>query len=204
MKRLKIASLLLGFIASQSVLGFGGGWSSYPLLTDKKFISTEFTGVTSDGGGVGVQARYTQKISKLATFDAGIGMAGGERNSRIFAGLDYEIYPDYMKQPKISVKTTVENAEEFNRRFTSLTLAPTISKGFNFWGKEAFPYATLPVGLKLDTDSSTYTTAISANVGVTGNLPIEGYKHLTAKAEAFIGLKNTFSGMIVGLSFPMD
>ena len=204
MRKLKITSLLLGFLASQSALGFGAGWSSYPLLTDKKFISTEFTGVTSDGGGVGVQARYTQKLNKLTTVDAGIGMAGGERTSRIFVGMDYELYPDYMKQPKVSVKTTIENAEEFDVRFTSLTVAPTASKGFNFWGKEAFPYASLPVGLKLDTISSTYSTTVSANVGVTGNLPIDGYKHLTAKAEAFVGLKNTFSGMIVGLSFPMD
>ena len=38
-------------------------------MTDKKLISTEFTGVTSTGGGVGVQARYTQKLNKLTTLD---------------------------------------------------------------------------------------------------------------------------------------
>ncbi len=203
MKALKLLTLSM-ILGSSQAFALGMGQSTYPLLTNKKFLSTEITGITSSGGGLGVQARYTYKVNKAATVDGGIGVASGERPSRIFAGLDYELYPDYMKQPKISLKAQIENAKEFNIGTTDITFAPTLSKGFVFWGQEAYPYVAVPLGFKLDTDKSTYESTMSVNVGINGNLPFRGYKHLTGSLEAKLGVKNSYTGVVMGVAFPLE
>jgi len=167
-------------------------------------ISTEFTGILSNGGGMGLQARYTQKINNQLKFDTGLGIGGGERNSRLFAGLDYEIFPDYQNQPRFSLKASYENAKEFNNRYNIFSIAPTISKGFSFWGKEAYPFFTLPVGISLNENSKKYETIINASFGWTGKLPIKGYDHLTTSVEASLNLKNSWGGVFVGLSYPLN
>lgn len=204
MKKL-LATLISGltFFSSQ-VYAYGTGYSTFPMMTDKKLVSAEMTGITSTGGGVGAQVRYSQKLNSALLIDAGLGIAGGERTNRIFAGADYELFPDYMNQPRISVKTSFSNASEFGVRRNILSVAPTVSKGFSFWGEEAFPFISLPVGLSLDSDSKTYESIISVGLGVTGHLPIEGYRHLTGVFEGIIGLKDSYSGLFAGISFPIE
>jgi len=203
MKALKSLALL-SLLGSSQAFALGMGQSTFPLLSNKKFLSTEITGITSTGGGLGVQARYTYKLNKVATLDAGIGVASGDRPSRIFAGADYELYPDYMRQPRISVKAQIENSKEFNEGRTDITFAPTLSKGFVFWGEEAYPYVAVPVGFKLNTDASTYESTMSLNVGINGNLPLKGYKHLTGSLEAKLGVKNSYTGVVFGVAYPLD
>jgi len=202
-KILALGLLSLGF-SSQVFASYGTGYSSYPMMSDKKFFSTEVTGITSTGGGVGAQVRYGQKINSALLIDAGVGISGGERTNRIFAGADYEIFPDYLNQPRVSVKTTITNAEEFGTRRNILSIAPTVSKGFSFWGYEAFPFVSIPMGLSLESGSKTYETISSFNVGITGNLPIERYSHLTGTLEAIVDLKDSYSGVFMGVSFPIE
>lgn len=202
-KLLAFALFSLG-LSSQVFASYGTGYSTYPLMSDKKFFSTEFTGITSTGGGVGAQVRYGQKINSALLIDAGVGISGGERTNRIFAGADYEVFPDYLNQPRVSVKTTITNAEEFGSRRNILSLAPTVSKGFSFWGHEAFPFVSLPLGLSLESGSKTYETISSINLGITGNLPIEQYSHLTGVAEMIINLKDSYTGLFMGVSFPIE
>ena len=50
---------------------------------------------------MGVQVRYTQKLNKIR-MDGGLGIAGGDRSSRMFVGADYEIFLT-MKSSRVSV-----------------------------------------------------------------------------------------------------
>lgn len=201
-----LKSSVFGALAllSSQVFAYGTGYSTYPLLPEKKLVATEFTGVTSTGGGIGIQGRYTQKISKKTTVDAGLGVSSGERDSRFFAGIDHEFFPDYGRQPKVSLRGSFENAKEFETRRNIISLAPTVSKGFSFWGTEAYPFFSLPFGVNLDSEEKTYSTQLNANVGVSGNLPFEGYNHLIATTELTVGIKDSFTGVFLGLSYPIN
>lgn len=65
MKKLSIFLLGIGCVLSTSrAFAYGTGVSTYPLEADQKLISTEFTGITSAGGGMGLQARFTQKLNE--------------------------------------------------------------------------------------------------------------------------------------------
>lgn len=199
-------SLLVGLFAivSTNVFAYGIGQSSFPLMPNKRLISTEMTGITSTNGGVGIQSRYTQKLNAATTLDAGLGISGGERSGRIFAGADYEVYPDYQRQPRISLKGTIENAKEFGKRRNIISIAPIISKGFSFWGQEAYPYLALPLGISLEGREKRYKTFVSSNLGINGRVPIDGYRHLTGMLETQINLNGSFTGVTVGMSFPVN
>jgi hypothetical protein len=206
MKKLSIIVASACFVLSAGkAFAYGTGISSYPLEAEDKLISAEFSGITSTGGGVGLQTRFTQKLNEKATVDAGLGISGGERSARLFAGYDYEIIPDYESQPKISVKAFVENSKEFLVRRNIIGFAPTFSKGFSFWGHEAFPYISIPYGISLDGSKNAYNTTLSANLGVTGLLPRDwSDKNLTANAEVVASLKNSFSGFFLGVAYPIE
>ncbi len=199
-----LLSALVMLLASSSVWGYGTGISTYPLMLQKRYISAEFTGITSAGGGVGLQGRYTQKINDSIIWDIGLGMGGGERTSRVFAAADFELFPDYQRQPRVSIKINLENSKDFDVRKNSIGFAPTFSKGFLFWGKEAYPFISVPYNISLNSLGNTYQTNANFNVGVTGNLPIEGYKHLTATLEGTIKIKDSYSGIFLGISYPMN
>ncbi|MBT3584038.1 MAG: hypothetical protein HN509_03950 [Halobacteriovoraceae bacterium] len=203
MKAFRFTILVLTLLSAEAY-GFGTGYSSYPLAPNKRLLSAEFTGVTSVGGGVGVQGRYTQKVNKQVSVDAGLGISGGKRTSRLFLGADYMIIPDYSKQPRISVKGTIMNAKDFGQRRNSIAFAPTISKGFSFWGTEGFPFLSLPYGVHLNSDNNSYETTLNANLGMTGNLPIEGYRHLTGSIEGSIDLKDSYTGIFASVTFPLN
>jgi hypothetical protein len=124
----------------------------------------------------------------------------------LFAGYDYELFPDYESQPRTSIKAFVENSKEFNTTKNIFGLAPTVSKGVSLWGKEAFPYLSVPYGVSLNGSNSSYTTTLSANIGISGLIPadIGADKHLTASAEAIIGLKDSFTGVFFGVAYPIE
>ena len=211
MKKLNRLSLLgmtltLGF-SSSAAFAYGTGISTFPLEAEKKILSAEVTGIVSNGSGLGLQARYTQKLNETSSVDAGLGIAGGERSARLFAGYDYELFPDYDIQPRTSIKAFVENSKEFGTRRNILGLAPSVSKGFSFWGHEAFPYLSLPYGISLDGKKNSYETTLSANIGITAIIPSESLgtsKAITANAEAIVGLKDSFSGVFVGFGYPIE
>ena len=204
---MKLHNIVFAFILSgfsASAFAYGTGYSSFPLSVEKKMLSTEITGVTSTGGGMGVQARYTQKASDQLSFDAGLGMGSGERSGRIFGNADFEIFPDYMRQPRVAVRAGYEFAKEFGATRNILSVAPMVSKGFAFWGQEAFPFVSLPIGMNLNSDTKTYESMISLNTGINGHLPIEGYQNLIGSAEVQLGLKDSFTAILVGLSYPLQ
>ncbi len=195
--------LLITLFAPTQALAYGTGYVTYPLMPEKRIVSTEFTGIASNGGGIGLQGRFTQKLNEKMILDAGMGIAGGERDSRFFVGADYELFPDYMEQPRFSTKVTFTNAKEFDVRRNIFTIAPTVSKGFSFWGNEAYPFFSLPFGVNLNGDNKTYETQMNANLGITGNLPFEGYRNLMGTVETTIDIKDSFTAFFVGISYPL-
>lgn len=204
MKKISLLLVFIGLFAPVQALAYGTGYVTYPLMPEKRIVSTEFTGIASDGGGIGLQGRFTQKLNEKMVIDAGMGIAGGERDSRFFVGADYELFPDYMKQPRISTKVTYTNAKEFDVRRNIFTVAPTVSKGFSFWGNEAYPFFSLPIGVNLNGENKTYESQINANLGITGNLPIEGYRNLMGTVETTVDLKDSFTAFFVGISYPLN
>ncbi|MEI8346802.1 MAG: hypothetical protein WCG27_05005 [Pseudomonadota bacterium] len=201
---MKLFFFCLSLFAVNFAWAYGIGQSSLPLPAGKKLISTEASGIVSDGGGVGLQARYVQKLTQPMLFDAGFGVSGGDRSNRLFAGLDYEIFPDYERQPRVSIKTTYENAKEYKYRQNILSIAPTVSKGVSFRGREGFPYIAIPVGLSLENQTKTYQTTAQVNLGLNTPLPLGDFEKLIAHGEVFLNLKDSFSGALVGLSYPLN
>jgi len=188
---------------SVTAFGYGVGYSSFPLKMKEKLLSAEATGILMDGGGIGMQGRFTYKAIDQILLDAGVGFSGGDRSSRLFAGADYEIFPDYMNQPRFSMKAVVERAKEFKNQELILGITPTVSKGFNFWGHEGFPYVAVPVGLGLATESNTYQTKASLTLGINGKLPFENYKNLTGSIETNFNLSNTYTAVFMGVSYSL-
>jgi hypothetical protein len=203
-KHLLAFLLLLSIVLSSSAFAYGTGYSAFPLTQKSKVISSELTSdFSGDGGGVGLQLRFTQKFFPKFIAEVGAGLSGADNSeTRAFVATDYEIFPDYMNQPRFSVKTTFGTGKEQGLSRTRLLAAPNVSKGFNFWGYEAYPFVSLPVGLNLHGDTNTFKTEVSTNLGITGNLPFEGFDHLASNIELQVGLKNSFTGLLVGLSYP--
>jgi len=202
-KSLLFISMLMAPILS-SYGYWGTGVSTYPMLMDNKFLSTEITGDFSANGGLGFQGRYTQKINQSTIVDAGVGFSGGDRTGRIFASIDYEIFPDYQKQPRISTKAFYENSAEDGQRKNIIGVIPTFSKGFNFWGQEAYPYASVPMGVSLDKNNKSYDTFLKLSLGISGKIPYESLKHLTASVEGTLNIKDSYSGLYMALHFPIN
>lgn len=200
----RVAALSAALLAAPAALALSGtGYSTYPLRAAERFIGIEATGVTSDGGGFGLQARYTQKASRRALVDAGLGTSGGERAGRVFVNGEYEIYPDYMRQPRLALRVGYENSDEFGVRRNLLHAAPLLSKGFSAWGREFFPFLSVPMGLSLEGDTGTYRSFANISAGLTGRLPFKDYDHLIATVEGTASYSNSYSGLFVGLSYPL-
>ncbi|RLA63969.1 MAG: hypothetical protein DRQ88_00955 [Epsilonproteobacteria bacterium] len=196
--------IMVLFLNTSGVWASGMGWSMYPILTDKKLLSAEIVGDFTAGGGAGFQARYTQRLNSKMTLEGGLAYTSGERAGKLFLGFDYELFPDYLKQPRISVKGNYSNGKEYEERVNRIDAAPMVSKGFNFWGNEAFPYLAIPMGVNLNSASRTYGFYSNINVGITGKVPWEKYEHLLTQLEAQFNLSNSYSGIFIGLSFPIN
>lgn len=200
MKNLALALTLLvsGLTHASSI-----GLSSHPYSNQEKVVTTEFNSFMSNGAGMGMMAKYYQNIDNKMNFDAGIGFASGSRANMITAGFDYELFPDYSTQPRLSLKSLLESTGFDGDRINSLGVAPTLSKGFSFWGKEAFPFVAIPVKLNLNDDEGTYETALSLTTGISGNLPIDGLERLVGNIEANFDLRNSYTALVLGVSVPL-
>ncbi|HLE10990.1 MAG: hypothetical protein A2504_10290 [Bdellovibrionales bacterium RIFOXYD12_FULL_39_22] len=202
--RLVLIVTILVLAQATNLFAYGTGLTAYPLMSEKRLVTTEFTGIVSDHGGVGIQTRYMQKINNVTSVDAGIGLAGGDRSGCAFAGIDYEIFPDYKKQPRVSIKSSFEYAKEFGLPYNNLKVAPVVSKGFSFWGHEGFPYVTMPIAISLEAEHKTYETTMNLTTGIAGKIPYEGYTHLTGNIEAVFNLKDSYSAIFMGVSYPLN
>lgn len=197
----------LSFLLTMTPMGIwaisGTGHSVFPLERNDRLIGIEATGITSEGGGYGLQGRYTHKTSRRMIIDAGLGTSGGAWSGRIFANAEYEIYPDYLRQPRFALRLGLEHSDEYSERKNQLALSPTISKGFSVWGREIFPFLSAPTGISLERSSKTYESFVNLSTGITGKLPFEGYQHLIGTLEGTMNVQNSYTGLFLGISYPM-
>ena len=201
MKHLLLSLIALGLSAP----GWARGLSAYPLGVQQRYVSVEFAGTLSAGTGVGLQARYSQKLGSELTMDAGFGFSDGDRAHRIFAGADYEFYPDYQQQPRISLQGHLERSREFAQIHTKFGVAPMISKGLLFWGQEGFPYVRLPITLDLNSGAQSYEVGYQLALGASLPLSVKkGRSKLLASFEVSLDLNQAYSGILFGLSHPLN
>lgn len=196
-----ITLFLVSFTTQAGVIGY----STFPLVSKKNLLSASFDSVISGGGGIGVEARYTQKLNSRLILDGGLGISGSDQStSKLFMGADYEIMPDYLDQPRVSVKLNWINEEQFLYRINRISFAPTVTKGFNFWGKEAYPFVAIPFGVDFNGELKQYETVMNLTAGINGQLPFRGYEKLTANVEMSLNLKDSYSTISMGVSMPIS
>lgn len=197
--------LLLGLIAatfSVTAMASTIGLSNQPFVMNKHIVTTEFNSFMSNGTGAGLGIKYTQKYTDDLNFDAGIAFIDGDRASRITGGADFRLLPDYGRQPRVSVKGLLISESIGGDRINSFGAAPTVSKGMVFWGKEAYPYASLPITVNLNNDESTYETATALATGITGRLGESN--GLVGNIEANFNIQNSYTALVMGLSLPIQ
>jgi hypothetical protein len=201
----KFQGLLIGTIGGLALTAQATtiGVSSHPFAMKNQVVTTEFTGYMSNGTGMGLTARYFNRVNEDINLDIGVGVTDGERANRAFLGADFQIFPDYGDQPRISLKAMGETADEFSTRYNSLGVAPTISKGFSIDGHEVFPFVALPMRVAMDAEDGTYETQTALALGATGRLPFEGMDNMVGNIEANVGLRNSFSSIVLGISLPI-
>lgn len=202
MKKLFLATLAV--VTSMGAMATTIGVSNHPFLMKKHIITTEYNNYFSNGSGMGMNIRYLNNINDKMKVDGGFGFTNGKRASRFFAGIDAEIFPDYGRQPRFSVKGTAQTANTDGDRINTFGVSPTISKGFAFWGKEAFPFIALPMKVSLNTDQKVYETSTSVAMGITGRIPVDGIKNLVGNIEANMSLRNSYSSLVMGVSLPIE
>jgi hypothetical protein len=196
--------VLLLALVSMSVMATTVGLSTHPFSVDNKVITTEFDNYTSAGQGMGLTARYYQRVNQALNYDVGFSINEGDRANRLLVGADYEIFPDFGRQPRLSVKGLFETMEFDNERVNSFGAAPTLSKGFSFWGKEAFPFIALPYRVSLNEDQNTYDTSLAFATGITGRLDVGSNTEIVGNIEANFNLENSYSALVMGVSVPLN
>ena len=199
MKSLLFTLISLGF----STVLWGSVISSYPLGVQKKYVAADFTSVLSNGKGMGLQARYIQQIRAELIIEGGFGFSNGDQSYQVFASGDYEFYPDFMNQPKVSLQGSLVRAEKFNSSHTRISLAPVVSKGLSFWGSEGFPFIAFPMTLDLNNDAKNYDIAYQLSVGASVPMPFSGYEKLLANFKLHMNIQNAPSEISLGFSHPL-
>jgi len=196
--------LALGLNSQVAYSMIGVGQSVYPMRENTHFLNAEATGVVSDEGGAGFQMRYTYRVYPELTFDGGLGVSGGDRSSRMFVSADYQVLADTINQPRFSLKTQLTNSKDFQVRNNTLSVAPTLSKGFYFWGQEGHPYVSLPIGVQLNEQTKNYEGIMNLNIGIMGNIPLREMSKMTVALEVFLDLNDSYSGALVSLGVPLN
>ncbi len=194
--------LFLAFAGSATASTIGV--SNQPFLMKKHVVSTEYNNYNNAGTGAGLTLNYLRKVNEDLNLNAGFGSTNGDRGSKFFLGADMQVFPDYGRQPRFSVKGLLESETIDGDRINSYGIAPTLSKGLAFWGKEAFPFVALPVKLNLNENEREYNTSTALAMGITGRLPIDGFKNVVGNIETNISLENSYSAFVMGISLPIE
>ena len=200
----KIILVLAVILTATQAMATTIGVSTHPFTMKKQVITTEYDTYTSVGKGAGISAKYYRQINDEVNMDAGFTITNGDRANRVFAGADYLLVPDYGRQPRISIKGLIESADFDGQRINGVGVAPTLSKGFSFWGKEAFPFVALPWKLNLNADDNAYESSTALALGITGRLPFDGYENLIGNFETNVNIRNSYTAIVLGISLPIQ
>lgn len=170
------------------------GLSAYELsIKEKNYLTAEAVAKFTNETGVGFQARWTHLYTEKIKFDGGYAFNSGHRDQRLFAGLDYEIFPDYKLQPRISLKGLVDFVKSGSHFGVLLGVAPIVSKGVAIGSVHTYPFVALPIK-RLFSSHSQFEIGINWGVGVSlGDRGVVTF-------ESNINLGNTSGSILIGLS----
>lgn len=186
------------FSAFASIIGL----SNHPFTMQKHIVTTEFDNYLNNGAGAGLTARYLQRINSSLNVDAAAGFTNGDRASNLRLGADLMLIPDYGRQPKVSIKGFLATESFDGDRINSFGMAPTVSKGFSFWGKEAFPYLAIPLSVNMNTEDNTYETTSALATGISGKLPFG--ENLVGNFAINLPMRNSYTSFVFGISLPVQ
>jgi hypothetical protein len=191
------------FMVCSDLFAYGTGFSVFPLERNFGNFTMEYVGFVSNGKGDGFQARYSRRMNSIMTIDGGIGISNSELTKRVFAAADIELMPDYGQMPRVSIRPFFQSAQEYDSRRNIFGATPMISKGFSFWGKEAYPFMGLPIGLVLNSNTRQYEVRTQLALGMAGKLPSSNFENVLVNVEGNFNIQNSYSAVYLGLSFPL-
>lgn len=170
------------------------GLSAHDFTKGKLFLTGEvFAKLNNDTGG-GVQLQGTFRVDEKIKVNGGYAYHSGISNHRFFVGADYEVFPDYRDQPRVSVKGLLEAIIPKHGSRFSIGLAPVISKGIAVDDKYLYPFISLPIFRNMGSYKSFWQMALG--LGTTLNLNSE----FIINFEANIELKDYSSSILLGIS----
>ncbi|MCB9094378.1 MAG: hypothetical protein H6621_04840 [Halobacteriovoraceae bacterium] len=197
---MKISSALIAiFFASTLCYGSQIGLSTHPLESNQRLLNTEYVGKVSHGSASGIQARYMQTFHERFSAEGGFRVFQ-EDVTTYFAGATYEVYPDYGNQPRISLKGFYERERIDAVDYNNFGVAPIISKGFSFWGYPGYPYMAIPIKLSLDEDTEEYDMVTSLSLGISAELPFEGFENVLGNIEGNVDISGSYSYVSMGIA----
>lgn len=193
MKTISILFFLISIPAYASIVGV----TTHPLGDEARVLSAEMTGYMSQRNEMGAGVRYTQGFDgNLLDVTA----AGGQssRSMILGAGMDFEILREDMNQPRVSMKPFVQQMNFERESSTIIGAAPSLRKGTSVFGKEFFPYLSLPNGIKLDGESQELVFQSSLTVGASMALPRSQERLvLSIEANKDLGASSDYVGALV-------
>jgi hypothetical protein len=107
-------------------------------------LEPEFT--TSEGTGMGFNAKFTQGINDLMDAAGFIGTGSGPRNFRIGGDLVWDFFPDIDRQPGIGLLTRAVYYRIPNTGRLDIFGAPYMTSGHD----EIDPFFAVPLGVEFD------------------------------------------------------
>jgi hypothetical protein len=117
---------------------------------DEFAVGVEPEVIFSNGGGVGVNGRFTQGLSDVNNITGIIGTGSGPRNFRLGGALTFDLFPDVEKQPGIGVALEGLFVQLPTTGSFEVTGTPYIHKTFQTaMGTPIDPFFALPTGLSL-------------------------------------------------------
>ena len=150
----------------------------------------------SNGGGVGLDLKYSQGLNELTTVAGILGASGGTYKFRVGGQMTFDFFPDVEGQPGIGVTTKAMYYRLADTGSVEITAIPYIHKTFHVSGlNEVEPFLALPVGLGFSDGRYQAVSTLSL-----GSL-FKSTDHLRYVFELGIGLNNTESYLSGGIVY---
>jgi hypothetical protein len=182
-----------------STIGLSAGPKT-AATTGKSYAGAEASLDLSPDSGPGIGARYAYQNQENTMVDFGLSLGSGERDVNILLGATYEFFPDFGKQPALSLKGFYEISRMEKENYNILGVAPILTKGVQAYQLEVYPFVSLPIRYIVG-DKNSKGGRLSHAFTLGTLIPMKEQFHgLTLNFEAQFNLKRSFTGFVVGLS----
>jgi hypothetical protein len=203
-QKMKLGWALFSLLAMTKAFGYGQGVTTYPLPVGFGGLTTEYVGIIAKHSSQGLQTRYTHKLNESVAMDGGFGFSDSTRDKRLFIGTDVEVFPDYAKQPRFSVKGFFEHAVEFDNKLYLIGAVPTVSKAVSLGGQICYPFFALPVSLQLNNETKKYGVRTWLAFGGTSAFKFRGTKDVILGVEGNINVNDAFTALYAHVTLPFE